>query len=225
MTYSQYPQRHFIIGNGASLRKTPLHLLKNEISWGMNRIHLLYPETDWRPTFYFMIDHNQSNDQGYWRECVYANCDRQKFLWAQFKEGFEGEPGVGEVPRTTWLERCQKHHYYMGDNHMKRAESWHLPEICTAFSGLGAVMQLAVLHGATELVLLGCDLYTPTENYNDNFFTPVYTNDLRERAKMDNTNMTHLHRVAARSCPVPIYNATYGGLLEVHPRVKLEEIL
>lgn len=229
MTYSQHPQRHFIIGNGASLRETPLHLLSGEITWAMNRIHLLYPYTEWRPTFFFMVDFNQQNPSGYWKECIQAHITQPKFLWDGFRAGHPLFPdlgeGIGDIPETTWLPRCPQHHYYAGDNYIKRAESWHLPTVCTAFSGLGAMMQLAVLHGATELILLGCDLYTPAPDYNQNFFDAQYTSDPRDRTQIDNANMEHMHTVASRSCPVPIYNATIGGVLEVYPRVKLEEIL
>jgi hypothetical protein len=42
---------------------------------------------------------------------------------------------------------------------------------------------------------------------------------------MDNENMNQAHMVARRSSPVPIYNATLGGKLEVHPRVDFFEVL
>jgi hypothetical protein len=34
-----------------------------------------------------------------------------------------------------------------------------------------------------------------------------------------------VHTVARRSSPAPIYNATIGGMLEVHPRVDFFEVL
>lgn len=37
-----------IVGNGPSLKKTPLHSI-NAVSIGMNKINLLYPQTKWRP--------------------------------------------------------------------------------------------------------------------------------------------------------------------------------
>jgi hypothetical protein len=37
-------RRAFIIGNGPSLRQTDLSKLKNEFTFGMNRIYLLFPE-------------------------------------------------------------------------------------------------------------------------------------------------------------------------------------
>lgn len=216
--------RHFIIANGSSLNHTPLELLKDEITWGMNRIHLHYSKTSWRPTYYLMVDYNQQNPPGYWKECIEAHWNTKKFLWDGFRDGhpyFEFEP-IGEVPNTTWLPRCKKHHYYMASN-WKRAESWHLPTICTAFSGIGSMMQLAVQEGATEIYIVGADLYV--SDYRLNFFTPNYTDDQRPRDVLDNENMNQVHKVARRSSPVPIYNATIGGALEVHPRVDFFDVL
>jgi hypothetical protein len=223
--------RHWIIANGASLNHTPLDMLKGEITWGMNRIHLHYDKTSWRPTYYLMVDWNQQNPHNYWKECIKAHWTTKKFLWEGFRNGapyFELEP-IGEVPATTWIPRCKKHHYYMASNGGKRAESWHLPTICTAFSGIGAIMQLAVSDylppekQATEIYIVGADLYEP--DYRKNFFTETYTDDQRPRDVMDNENMTQVHTVARRSSPVPIYNATIGGMLEVHPRVNFYEVL
>lgn len=220
--------RHWIVANGKSLKDTPLHLLKNEVTWGMNRIHKHYVNTQWRPTYYLMVDFNQQNiPVDYWKECIRAHWDTPKWLWDGFRNG---DPmfaalgdGIGEVPNTTWIPRCKKHHYYMGDNYMKRAESWHFPTLCTAFSGIGTVMQLAVQQGATEIYIVGADLYVP--DYRENFFDPDYTQDMRPRDELDNINMNQVHAVARRSSPVPIYNCTIGGKLEVHERRDMREVL
>lgn len=220
--------RHWIIANGASLNVTPLEMLIGETTWAMNRIHLMYPHTRWRPTYYFMVDFNQQNKHNYWHECIWENWDTPKWLWDGFRHGHklfpELEP-IGDVPNTTWIPRCEKHHYYAGDNFIKRAESWHLPKVCTAFSGIGAMMQLAVLNGATELCIVGADLYEDGGNYNHNFFDPRYQEDTRPRAKVDNTNMVQVHTVAKRSSPVPIYNCTFGGKLEVYERKDFYRVL
>lgn len=219
--------RHWIVGTGKSLLDTPLDMLKGEITWGMNRIHKYYDRTKWRPTYYVFVDYNQQNPEGYWKECIRAHWNTRKWLWDGFRDGhplFDGlGKGIGKVPATTWIPRCKKHHYYMADNGMRRANSWHFPEICTAFSVIGAVMQLAVLNGADEIYLVGCDLYKP--DYRENFFDADYTGDYRPRDVLDNENMTHVHQVAKRSSPVPIYNATIGGALEVHPRRDFFDVL
>src|SRR5688572_27334474 len=217
--------RHWIIANGSSLNHTPLEFLTKEITWGMNRIHLHYRNTIWRPKYYLMVDWNQQNPHNFWKDCTRAHWETKKFLWEGFRDGHKLYPDlepIGDVPNTTWIPRCQKHHYYMASN-WKRAESWHLPDICTAFSGIGAMMQLAVLEGATEIYIVGADLYGP--DYTQNFFVEDYTQDLRRRDELDNENMIQVHTVARRSSPVPIFNATIGGALEVHPRVNYFDLV
>lgn len=41
-----------IIGNGPSLNKMDLSPLKNEITFGLNRIYLLFPKLDFQPTYH-----------------------------------------------------------------------------------------------------------------------------------------------------------------------------
>ena len=38
-----------IVCNGPSLKKTPLDDFKNEFSIGLNKIHLIFEQTEWRP--------------------------------------------------------------------------------------------------------------------------------------------------------------------------------
>ncbi|MCC7119780.1 MAG: DUF115 domain-containing protein [Anaerolineales bacterium] len=45
-------QRAFVIGNGPSLQQTDLSKLKNEITFGMNRIYLLFPELGFQTTYF-----------------------------------------------------------------------------------------------------------------------------------------------------------------------------
>ena len=49
-------ERCFILGNGPSLQKTDLSLLKNEYTFGMNRIFLAFPELDFRTTYYLSVN-------------------------------------------------------------------------------------------------------------------------------------------------------------------------
>ena len=58
---AQYQDRHagercFIIGNGPSLKQTDLSLLKNEKTFGMNRIYLAFDELGFTTTYYLSIN-------------------------------------------------------------------------------------------------------------------------------------------------------------------------
>jgi hypothetical protein len=49
-------QRCFIIGNGPSLKQTDLSRLRNEASFGVNRIYLAFPELGFQTTYYVCIN-------------------------------------------------------------------------------------------------------------------------------------------------------------------------
>ena len=58
---SQYKDKHrgqrcVIIGNGPSLNKMDLSFLKDEITFGMNRIYLMFDKYDFRPTYYVSVN-------------------------------------------------------------------------------------------------------------------------------------------------------------------------
>jgi len=46
----------FVIGNGPSLSIQDLNWLKGEITFASNKIYLAFGQTDWRPTYYTVID-------------------------------------------------------------------------------------------------------------------------------------------------------------------------
>jgi hypothetical protein len=49
-------ERCFIIGNGPSLKRTDLRMLKDEITFGLNRIYLLFDEEGFQTTYYVAIN-------------------------------------------------------------------------------------------------------------------------------------------------------------------------
>lgn len=49
-------KRCFIIGNGPSLKQTDLTRLKDEYTFGLNRIYLLFPELDFHTTYFVSIN-------------------------------------------------------------------------------------------------------------------------------------------------------------------------
>jgi hypothetical protein len=226
--------RIFLIGSGPSLKHTPINDLAGEDVMVMNKWNRISKELGFtiRPKYYFKIDYN-SFDHLSWKEEIKwaaATCEKL-FLWEQFQTGYkvghsnyEHMPsGVGNLPgvNVEWIRKC-KHTPYQWDN-WKRANSWHLPELCTAFGGMSTMLQIAAME-YDEIYLLGCDLgYTPDRTKNHAI--PDYTLDDSNKVRMDNGNMQTLHDMARRSSPVPIYNATIGGCLEVYPRVDIYELL
>ena len=224
--------RWFVLGNGPSLNDTPLDRLVDENTIAMNRIHLIYDKTEWRPSIYVKIDFNP-HFKDVWKENVLLHLKMgiPCYLWEPLRDGHpEGHPnhdilpsGVGDWPNAVWVPSCE-HQAYRHDN-VKAVKEWHLPTICTAFSKIGAAMQIAVLNGATEIYLLGCDLGLTEGKHH---FVDDYFPESAHRAELTKTteeSFVAAHKLAKKSCPVPIYNATVGGNLEVHERVDINEVL
>lgn len=224
--------RIWLVGSGPSLRNTPIDALKGEDVMVMNKANRIWKELGFtlKPKYYFKIDYN-SYDKLSWREEIAwarHNCEKL-FLWEQFMTGYkvghsnyEDMPnGVGDIPNVQWIKKCE-HTAYQWDN-WKAVKTWHLPKLCTAFGGMSTMMQIAAME-YDEIYLLGCDLgYTADRTLNHAI--KDYTVDESDKVKMDNGNMLTLHEMARRSSPVPIYNATIGGQLEVYPRVDIRKVL
>ena len=49
-------ERCFIVANGPSLRRTNLDFLKNEVTFGLNRIYVYFEEVSFRPTYYVAVN-------------------------------------------------------------------------------------------------------------------------------------------------------------------------
>jgi len=224
--------RIFLVGSGPSLAKTPMDLLRHEDLFVMNKFNRIDKHYGWNlhPKLYLKIDYNSYDHLSWMEEIEWAkqNCEHL-FLWEQFKTGwpkghsnYEHMPsGVGELENVTWLKKCRHTPYQW--NNWKAVTSWHLPELCTAFGGMSAMIQIAAMR-YDEIYLLGCDLgYTPDRTKNHAIAD--YTIDDSNKVAMDNGNMNALHNMAKRCCPVPIYNATLGGYLETYPRVDIFELL
>lgn len=217
--------RFWVVGNGSSLKDTDLDKIAGEKSVALNRVHLIYKNTKWRPTHYVKTDHNPRLLGIYNEENIFHATQGYKcYFWERFHTGYpKGHSHEQYMPETmpdfdtcVWVARCN-HHYYHHDNYMKKARSWHLPELCTAFSGISPAIQIAVLEGATEIHLLGCDLGYGKPKGLDHF-SPEYSMPTHNLGTWDNNEVLEAHMMAKRSCPVPIYNATVGGELEVYER-------
>jgi hypothetical protein len=237
-------KRIFLIGTGPSLNVTPLEKLTGEDTMAINKIHLIYPKTTWRPTYLWYVDFTTRNKK--WRDPIDINKDIVKHMWLlkDFKEGlpeshpnhkdFPPEMAIGNMDNVTWVPRCEKHRGYSGGN-PKGMQEWHLPEICTALNGVSSMIQASVLMGYEEIYLVGFDLgYDP--DFTKSHFDPDYKQgnvpsaftEAVYWAQADEFNATCAHKIAKTECDkrnIPLRNATIGGQLEVHPRVNLLEVL
>lgn len=220
--------RAWIIGNGPSLKETPLHLLKDEVSWATNRIHLIYPHTEWRPTHYVRGESPLEDDAQELGESLQAAFALGiPCYMVSVHRGVIGARKLRKYQQLTTVEEyfnaCEHNHSHFDDN---PPTAWHLPQVCTFGSSVTTAIQLAVMAGYGPLYLVGCDL-----GYTDggaNHFDVLYDEDYREilrPSKYSNGDALFAHQLAAKCSPVPIYNCTIGGDLDAYPRMSIEEAL
>lgn len=219
-------ERCFIIGNGPSLTVEDLNKLKNEKTFGFNRIYYLFDKTDWRPSFYFTEDLKiieNSLDEINKLMLPYIFCpDIVKFdynmkiknaiYFKQIVNKFENS-----IPEFS--------------NDFSKESYWGGTVSYTA-------MQMAVYMGFKEIYLIGVDHnFSMYEDENGNiiidntvkdYFCDNYNED-KEKLEIPNLDDSTKAYIAARKyCDkhnIKIYNATRGGKLEVFERVNFDEII
>jgi len=174
-------------------------LLNDEVTWAVNRIWKIFDRTDWRPTHYVRAEIPEYNEE-HVKEDALEMMNQPSNLW--FQEGFRG------LSRRAFMHK--------GIEYFKTCtggiHDWHMPLVCGYGTVVHVAMQLAILQGATELYLVGCDLGIP-----DHFYGKEGTNN--------DVLAFAAHKIAVKCCPVPVYNSTVGGLLELYPRKKIEDVI
>lgn len=230
-------KRCFIIGNGPSLKASDLDKIKEEYSFAANRICNIFPETEWRPTFYCIQDENTLREME--EENIAKTAETSKFFFIRMhsfhivkdKLTYYNDPIFVPISQINDKEGNARFsidankEIYDGDN-------------VTYMS-----IQLAAYMGFKKIFLLGVDHRFPyiwTEDgkliVNDlsvaSHFYDGAENNVGERAYLRRgTNpvyTTNGYKAAeeySRRHGFRIYNATRGGALEVFERVDLDHII
>lgn len=209
-------ERCFIIATGPSLTMEDIESLKNEYTISMNSICKLYDQTDWRPTYYAIQD-NQVFDK--MQNIIRQHTEVPVFISDNILPKYKREKIWIEFPTDT------KYHSYdmkIGKYHAKFSDDCY-DIVYDGYSIAYSCVELAVYMGFKEIYLLGadCTYSGEKEHFIDSgvkdrsrkFATPKLTVGYQEAKKY------------ADSHGIKIFNATRGGVLEVFPRVNLEDVL
>ena len=218
--------RAFVVGNGPSLSVTPLEKLIGEVSFAVNRIHLIYPKTPWRPTYYVRAEELDGFELDVWKDDLIAqleNPDIQIHCNQYFTKNLERYFDDASIRhRVHRLKACT--HYLDHFDQIECPHTWH-QGLCTFGSSVNVAVQMAVQMGYSPIYLIGCDLgykYETVSHFSADYIN-VETSKLKS-AHYANMDTLAAHMIAARSSPVPIYNATIGGHLEAYPRFEFESL-
>lgn len=216
-------QKCFIVGNGPSLKAEDLSRIHNLgiASFGCNRINLIFDQTAWRPTYYFISD---SRIMKSFPDQIDGVPETHRFFPGRFQS--EGNKGI-------YYREIQFDYEHEGRFSIDAAKG-----IYPAASVTTEMIQFAYYMGFSEIYLIGVDfsyavtqkLDSKTYSYQgeNNYFIPGYLKP-GEVADMPNINANLLGFKAARETIEAngrrIFNATRGGKLEVFERVDLDQLL
>ncbi len=214
----------FIVGNGPSLRRTNLDLIADKPSFATNNIHLIYPFTSWRPKYYVRAEGlPEGADTDAWLPSVDAALDAgaECYLSGYYQNHIPRLKGI-----VTELKHC--HHHIHNFDDRECPTEWHMPQPCQFGGSLITAMQLALIKGYDELILIGCDL-----NYRNNkpsHFDENYEHGMEQDAYYANKNnlwahMCGINYYARRNLPYKVINATVGGDLHLYERKRLEDVV
>lgn len=212
-------ERCFIIGNGPSLRRTDLSLLRDEVTFGMNRIYLLFPELGFTTTYYVAVN-----------ALVIEQCAAEiralpmpKFITWRARRWLADDPGV------IFLDTD-----YTGPATFARDVTGRVFEGSTVTY---VALQLAYHMGFEEVVLVGVDHNFQTqgpanatvvsEGEDPNHFHPNYFGKGFRWQLPDLEASEAAYRLARQAFEADgrrVLDATVGGKLTVFPKVGYESL-
>lgn len=218
-------ERCFIIGNGPSLSVNDLDKLKNEITFGTNRIFHIFEKTEWRPTYYMAVD----------SDFIKYNYEKIKTVAAQyiFLSNIYHIP-IGEKTKNI---------VYINEYAKFPVNKWNdisafVNEDLSKYFSIGytvtfTAIQLALYMGVKEIYLLGVDFnYSSTRNSKGRLVKNDSIEDYFDGKKyhssiLNYNSVLHAYKIANEYCKfhdIKICNATRGGKLEVFKRVSFDDL-
>jgi uncharacterized Rossmann fold enzyme len=210
-------QRTFIIGNGPSLRQTDLSRLRNEFTFGMNRIYLLFPELGFHSTYFVSINDlviEQFADE------ILAQ-PMPKFLAWHSHRHFPVNLTIPNLPTFLYTT-------YTGPRFTKNVTG----RVWEGATVTNVALQLAFHMGFQQVILIGMDhnftskgeanKTVVSEGDDPNHFMPNYFGKGArwQLPDLDTSEIGYTFaREAYRKAGREILDATVGGQLTIFPKV------
>ena len=212
-------ERCFIVATGPSLTIEDLDKIKNEHCFGMNSSVLILKNTEWKPQFYGIQDENVYKKLEKAIVDTSENDMPEVFISNTIKHKFN-VPNRFKVFPLHYLD----HKMF----HFKGFGRYNFSDDCygTIYDGYSitfSLMQIACYMGFREIYLLGCDC-----NYNQKKQHFIESGHFDPKASIMGDKMICGHiefKKFADKKGVKVVNCTRGGMLEVYPRKKLDDIL
>jgi len=215
-------KRAFVIGNGPSLRQTDLTKLRDEFTFGMNRIYLLFPKLGFHTTYFVSVNDlviEQFKDE------ILAQPMPKFLAWRSHRHFPTGLP-MTQLPTFLYTS-------YTGPRFSPdvRGRVWEGATVTNV------ALQLAFHMGFQQVILIGVDhnfsskgdanKTVVSQGDDPNHFAPNY---FGKGAKwqlpdLDTSEIGYtLAREAYRKAGREVNDATVGGKLTIFPKVDYKSL-
>lgn len=219
-------QRAFLIGNGPSLNRTPLHLLRDEFTLCFNRFNLMLERLAWKPTMYMCVDERVAEDiASEINELV--PMVRYAFFPDIHPWGVDFRKFIHDADDVFWLSLDMGGFYQ------------DLPHVGLGGTVANTGLQVLCFMGFSPIYLIGVDMdykdhktaikhdqrnWTSVRDDDPNHFDPRYFGKGRTyhypRLKENMLPSMQRAREITEALGIQVVNAGVGGSLEVFPRVE-----
>jgi hypothetical protein len=215
----QRGDRCFIIGNGPSLNRTDLSRLKDEYTFGLNRIYLLFSELGFTTTYLTLVN-----------TLVVEQCadELMKLPIPKFIT-WRGRQWMADDPRAIFIDTD----YTLPETFTEDATK----RIYEGYTVTYVAMQLAFYMGFEQVILIGVDHNFKTkgppntvvisDGQDVNHFHPEYFGKGFQWQLPDLEGSERAYKLAKQAYERhgrQILDATVGGKLNIYPKVEYESL-
>jgi hypothetical protein len=206
-------ERCFIIGNGPSLNKMDLSLLRNELTFGLNRIYLLFPKLNFSTTYHVTV--NKLVVEQFAQE-ILARVPSTKFI------SFDARHWITDTSNVIYLYSRNGPNFY----------SDITKGIWQGATVTYTAMQIAYFMGFSQVILIGVDHNFSTKGQphesvisqakDTNHFDPNYFGNGVRWQLPDLKTSEVAYRLAKERfsrAGREILDATINGNLKIFPKV------
>lgn len=216
-------KRAFVIGNGPSLKNTDLSKLKDEFTFGLNRIYLLFPELGFTTSYLVSIN-----------DLVIEQCAAELlalpiprfFAWRSHRHFLALNPKLDQLPDFIYSS-------YTGPKFSRdvRGRVWEGATVTNM------ALQLAYHMGFKQVILIGVDhnfvskgpanTTVVSEGDDPNHFSPAYFGKGFRWQLPDLETSEVGYRMAKAAYEQDgreILDATIGGKLTIFPKVEYDKL-
>ncbi len=217
-----------VVGTGGSLKEPPLEQIKMK-SFSMNRIGLLFDQTEWRPDFFFCITYRVKKSPAY-REDVYKviRTGVPSFIGNRINKHIFGYKNIHYVDtmhigKKFLLPKKEYWFHDISDN-----------AISVYSQSLFSVMQIGVYMGFNPIYLVGVDGYKPSReekdinHFDERYETPKQRHNLQWFHEYGLEAVASSHNLiykGTRAQGVDVFDATLVDNNNPYPKIDIKELM